>query len=67
MCKERLLGKLVLTYEDEILNKTETSLDNKKITCEKNNFFCNISMVVLVYYYYLSCLLVVITITQDIG
>ena len=51
MCKERLLGKLVFTYEDEILNKTETSLDNKEITCEKNSFFCNISMVVLVYYY----------------
>ena len=28
-------GKLVLECEDEILNATETSHDNKKISCKK--------------------------------
>ena len=29
-CKKRLFGKLVLACEDEILNTTETSRDDKK-------------------------------------
>ena len=36
-CEKRLVGKLVLAYEDEILNITETSLDDKKGTWEKSN------------------------------
>ena len=32
-----LISKLVLECEDEILNRTETSLDDKKVTCAKNN------------------------------
>ena len=28
--RKHLFGKLALTYEDEILNKTETSLEDKK-------------------------------------
>ena len=31
-CKKRLFGKLVLKREDEILNTTETSLVDKKVT-----------------------------------
>ena len=34
-CEKPLLGKLVLTCEDEILITTETSLFEKKVTCEK--------------------------------
>ena len=34
-CKKRLFGKLVLAFEDEILNTTETSLVNKKVSREK--------------------------------
>ena len=30
-CEKRLLGKLVLVCEDEMLNTTETSLDDKKV------------------------------------
>ena len=30
-------GKLVVAYEDEILNTAENSLDDKKVTCEKSN------------------------------
>ena len=37
LCEKRLIGKLVLESEDEILNTTETSLDDKKETCEKSN------------------------------
>ena len=37
--EKRLIRKLVLEYEDEILNTTETSLDDKKVTCEKINCF----------------------------
>ena len=33
-CEKRLFGKLVLAREDEILNTTETSLDNEKVTYE---------------------------------
>ena len=33
--KKDLFGKLTLTCEDEILNKTKTSLDGKKVTCKK--------------------------------
>ena len=38
-CKKRLISKLVLACDNKILNTTETSLDNKNITCEKNNCF----------------------------
>ena len=34
-CKNRLIGKLVLECEDEILNTTENSLANKKVLCKK--------------------------------
>ena len=36
-CEKRLFGKLVSACEDEKLSTTETSLDDKKVTCEKNN------------------------------
>ena len=36
-CKERLIGKLVLDCEDEILNTTETLLDDKKVICGRNS------------------------------
>ena len=29
-CKKRLIGKLVLEYEDEMVNTTKTSPDDKK-------------------------------------
>ena len=29
-CEKRLIGKLILECEDEILDTTETSLDNQK-------------------------------------
>ena len=32
-----LIGKLVSTCENEILNTIETSVDNKKVTCEDNS------------------------------
>ena len=34
-CVKRLFGKLVLACKDEILNTNVTSLDDKKVTCEK--------------------------------
>ena len=43
LCKKLLIGKLVLECEDEILNTTEISLDDKKVTCEENN--CLINMI----------------------
>ena len=30
-CRRKLIDKLVLTWEDEILNTNETSFDGKKI------------------------------------
>ena len=35
--EKRLIGKLALEYEDEILNTTETSLDDKKVISGKSN------------------------------
>ena len=36
-CEKYLFGELILACEDEILNTTETSLDDEKVTCKKNN------------------------------
>ena len=36
-CEKWLIRKLVLQYENEILNATETSLDDKTVTYAKNN------------------------------
>ena len=35
LCKKRLFGKLLLAFGDEILNATETLINNKEETCEK--------------------------------
>ena len=35
--EKRLFGKLLSVCEDEILNTTETSIVDTKVTCEKNN------------------------------
>ena len=62
-CETRLIGKLVLRCEDEILNTTETSLDDKKVTCKENCLIHTISLMIKVlllltvlsvacYYYY---------------
>ena len=34
-CEKRLIGKLILEREGEILNATENSLDDKKVICKK--------------------------------
>ena len=61
--KKCLIGKLVLACEDEILNTTQTSLDDKKVTREENNCLIRtISLIIIClllltvsiawYYYY---------------
>ena len=51
------IDKLVLACEDEILNATENSLDDKKITLKKNTRFIHtISLVI-------ACLLLLIVIS----
>ena len=52
-CQNYLFGKLVLRYEDEILNTTETLLYNKKVTCEKSNCLIHTTSLVVL------CLLLV--------
>ena len=50
LCKKHLIGKLVLECEDEILNTSEASLEDKKVTCEKNNcLIYTISLVIIVF------------------
>ena len=51
-CKKRLFGKLVLEYEDEILNTTETSPDDKKKKHEKSNFLIHNILLTLYFCYY---------------
>ena len=57
-CQKYLFGKLVLGYEDEILNTTETLLYDKKVTCEKSNCLIHTTSLVV-----LCLLLVFISIT----
>ena len=46
--EKRLFGKLVLECEDEILNTTETWLEDKNLSCEKNNCLIHtISLVII--------------------
>ena len=47
-CKKHHFGKLVLACEDEILNTTETLLDDKKVTCEKSNCLIHIISLVII-------------------
>ena len=55
-CEKRLIGKLVSECEDEILNTTETLLNDKKAACAKANCLIHtISFIIL-----FSLLLVVI-------
>ena len=37
LVKKHLTGKLVLEWEDEILNITEILLNDKKVACAKSN------------------------------
>ena len=47
-CEERLIGKIVLECEGEILNVTEAFLDDKKETCEKSYYLIHtVSLVIL--------------------
>ena len=55
-CKKRLIVKLVLEYEDEILNATKTSLDDTKETRDEIN--CLIHTISLV----IICLLLLVVI-----
>ena len=52
--EKRLFGKLVLANEDEMLNTTETSTDDKKVTREKSNCLIHTISVVII------CLLLIV-------
>ena len=67
--EKRLFGKLVLVFEDEILNKTEASLVDKKVICEKNNcLIYTISLIIIcILLLVVISIVVVITIMQNIG
>ena len=56
-CEKSLIDRLVLACEDEILNVTEDSLDDKKITCKKNTCFIHTISLVIV------CLLLLIAVS----
>lgn len=47
-CEKCLFRKLVLTYEGEILNSTETSLVDQKVTCEKNDYLISTISLVMI-------------------
>ena len=51
-CEKRLLGKLVLASEDKLFNTTETSLDDKIVSCGKSNYLA-CSICVSYYFYYI--------------
>ena len=47
--KKRLIGKLVLECEDEVLNKTEISPDNQKVIYQKNYFLIHTISLAVIY------------------
>ena len=47
-----LFGKLALACEDEILNATETSVDDKNVACEKNNFLIHTILMAIICWWY---------------
>ena len=66
-CEKSLIGKLVLKYEDEILNTIETLLNNEKLACAKSSFlFILFHGQCYVSYYLLSFALVFVFITKNI-
>ena len=48
-CRKRLIGKLVLKCEDEILNATETLFNNKHVACAKTNCLIHTISLVIIY------------------
>ena len=46
-CEKHLLGKLVLGYDNEILNTTETLLIDKKAAYSKSYYLDTISLVIM--------------------
>ena len=50
-CEKRLIDKLVLEFEDEILNTTENLLDDKKVACAKSNCLIGNCMLVFISYH----------------
>ena len=56
-CEKRLIGKLVLECEDEMLNRTDTLVDDNIEACEKDNCFIHtISLVII-------CLLLLVVVS----
>ena len=55
--EKRLIGKLVLECEDEMLNRTDTSVDNNKEVCEKYNCFIQLISLVII------CLLLLVVVS----
>ena len=47
-----LIGKLVLECEDKTLNAIENSLDDKKVTCKKNNCLIHTFSLEIICFYY---------------
>ena len=61
-CEKHLSGKLVLEFEDEILNTNETLLNDKKVASAKSNslfivFYWQLLVIICVsyYFYYKKC------------
>ena len=50
-CGKRLFGKLVLACEDEVLNTTQASFDNKKVKCKKKFSYSHNSLSLYLYHY----------------
>ena len=63
--KKRLIGKLVLEYEDEILNTTETLLIDKKVACARNNCLIYTFSLVIICFLLLALVFIIQTINQS--
>ena len=64
-CEKRLIGKLVLECEDEILNRTETLLNDKKVACTRNNCLIHTFSLVIICFLLLALVFIIQSINQS--
>ena len=65
-CKKRLIDKIALACEDEILNTTEASLDDKKVTLPYSHYVIGNYVIISCHFYQLLLLLYKISIKKNI-
>ena len=64
-CEKCLVSKLALECEDEILNRTETLLNDKKVACARNNCLIHTFSLVIICFLLLALVFIIQNINQS--